>query len=226
MSLILAIDTSTHACSCALNSNGLISESFEIIPRQHAQRLLPMISTLLEQHELVFENLDAVAYGQGPGSFTGLRIAAGVAQGIALGANLPVIPVSSLASIALQMRDDMPQGLVFSTLDARIDEVYWGFFRLFDKGIEAVGQEGLCKPEALPQVLPDIQGTMAAAGSGLEFLERMPEAYQRQPALFRKALHPRAGIMAELAAIYLERGQIQSPEEVNPVYLRDKVTHA
>jgi tRNA threonylcarbamoyladenosine biosynthesis protein TsaB len=226
MPCILAIDTSTHACSCALNLDGQLSESFEIIPRQHAKLLLPMISALMDRHSLAFTDLDAVAYGQGPGSFTGLRIAAGVTQGIAFGMDLPVIPVSSLASMALQMRNEMESGLVFSTLDARIDEVYWGFFRIANNTVEPVGDEGLCKPEALPVPIPGSPDTFAAIGSGLEYIERMPSTYRERIRQCRKDLHPRAGIMAELAMHAFRQGCVQSAEEVNPVYLRDKVTHA
>lgn len=226
MSTILAIDTSTQACSCALNINGVIHENFDLIPRQHAQKLLPMIEALLKAHSLTFTDLDAVAYGQGPGSFTGLRIAAGVVQGIAFGADLPVIPVSTLASLALQLRDEIDTGLILSTLDARIDEVYWGFFRLDGQELTAVGEEGLCKPEFLPVPIPGNPALLNAAGSGLAFLKRMPAPYQDVIASVHKDLHPRAGVMAELAQAMLRDGRIQSAEEVNPVYLRDKVTHA
>jgi tRNA threonylcarbamoyladenosine biosynthesis protein TsaB len=226
MSVILAIDTSTHACSCALNKDGDIEEIFELIPRQHAAKLLPMISGLLNCYGIGFSDLDAVAYGQGPGSFTGLRIAAGVAQGIAMGANLPVVPVSSLASLALQMRSESGTALVFSTLDARIDEVYWGFYKLMDNTVVLLGEEGLCKPESLPVTLPAQPGSVLAAGTGLDYLERMPAIYRNGISLHRSDLHPRAGIMAELAVGLLQQGKVQLPEEVTPVYLRDNVTHA
>ena len=226
MPVILAIDTSTHACSCALNRDGRITEVFEIIPRQHAGKILPMIAGLLSDNGLDYGDLDAIAYGQGPGSFTGLRIAAGVAQGIAFGASLPVIPVSSLASIALQLRDDMAGGLVFSTLDARIDEVYWGFYKLAGNAVELIGNEGLCKPEELPPAFPVPADSLAAAGSGLEYLRRMPAPYREGIGLYRNDLHPRAGIMAELAVALLDAGRVQAPDDVSPVYLRDKVTHA
>ena len=225
MSVILAIDTSIQACSCALNRDGEISETFAVVPRQHAGKLLPMISDLLKSHGLSYENLDAVAYGQGPGSFTGLRIAAGVTQGIAFGAGLPVIPVSTLASQAMQLRNAIDPGLVFSTLDARIDEVYYAFFRLDPQGIEAVGEAGLCKPEALPVPVPGTAECFAAVGSGLAYQERMPATYRDCFVYTDSEVHPRAGVMAELAAGMLAAGQTQLPEDVNPVYLRDKVTH-
>src|SRR5688500_1413319 len=102
MPTILALDTSTEACSCAVLHAGRIHERHELVPRQHAQLLLPMVQQLLHGLGLEFQELDAIAFGKGPGSFTGLRIAAGVTQGIAFAANLPVIPVSTLAALALQ----------------------------------------------------------------------------------------------------------------------------
>lgn len=224
MSVILAIETSTQACSCALNRHGSVSEHFDIIPRQHAGQLLPMIRNLLAEHDLVFADLDAVAYGQGPGSFTGLRIAAGVTQGIAFGAGLPVIPVSTLASLAWQVKGSAPEEMVFCTLDARIDEVYWGFYSVTGDGVELVGEEGLCKPEALPAALPGAPAGLAAAGSGLDYLERMPAIYHEKIGFCMPDLHPRAAPIAHLAAGLLAQGRVQTPEEVSPVYLRDKVT--
>ena len=224
MANLLAIDTATHACSCALLLDGDISERFEIIPRQHAGRLLPMIDELLGEHAVKPRDLDAIAYGQGPGSFTGLRIAAGVAQGMAFGAGLPAIGVSSLASLAMQLPGG--NGVVFATLDAKIDEVYWGFYRVEDGTAVLVESEGLCRPEDLPgDVLPG-KGALTGIGSGLDFLARMPGVYQERITLQLPDYHPRAGTIATLAAVYFERGKLQAPVDINPVYLRDKVTHA
>lgn len=226
MPTILALDTSTQACSCALHVEGQIHEVFDIIPRQHATRLLPMIQALMSEHGLTYPDLDAVAYGQGPGSFTGLRIAAGVTQGIAFGAGLPVIPVSSLASLALQMAEEASSDPVFSCLDARIDEVYWGLYEVHNRQLSLLGSEGLCKPEKLPVELPGNPVSLAGVGSGLEFLDRMPEKYRELITTSRPAYYPRAGTIAELAVQSYNSGITQAPEEVNPVYLRDKVTHS
>ena len=228
MTKILAIDTSTQACSCALYLDGITSEVFDIIPRQHASELLPKITALMQDHDTVYADLDAVAYGRGPGSFTGLRIASGVTQGIAFGADLPVIPVSTLASMAYQLTDSDNIEVVFSTLDARIDEVYWGVYGISEGSIVLLGEEGLCKPELLPAVLPGLvsSSAMAGAGSGIDFLQRMPECYREWITVQRPDIYPRAGAIAELAVDYLQKGLSQSPEEVCPVYLRDKVAHS
>lgn len=225
MSVILAVETSTQACSCAVIRDGEVSESFELIPRQHADKLLPMISGLLKELNLVFTDLDAVAYGQGPGSFTGLRIASGVTQGIAYGAELPVIPVSTLASQAHQVESDEEPVIIFSSLDARIDEVYWGFYGLSAGMVSLLGEEGLCKPEALPTPPAGNPATIIGVGSGLEYIDRMPDIYHESMVIRHREIYPRASAVAEIAEYYFQQGIFQTAEEVNPVYLRDKVTH-
>lgn len=224
MPTILALDTSTEACSCALLHEGRIHERHEIVPRQHAQLLLPMVRQLLSEHGLDFANLDAIAFGKGPGSFTGLRIAAGVTQGIAFAANLPVIPVSTLAALALQGSQGH-DALVFSCLDARIEEVYWGWYRVTGGKPELVGEEQLCQPELLPAAPPAQATTVIAAGNGLNYRSRVPPALIAQFALQQDELLPRSGDIARIAAQLWEQGQTIAPDAVNPVYLRDKVTH-
>lgn len=225
MPVILALDTSTHACSCAINRDGEITEQFDLIPRQHARQLLPMISTMMETHGLSYTDLDAVAFGRGPGSFTGLRIAAGVAQGIAFGADLPVLAVSTLASQALQVSQQGITGTVFSTLDARIDEVYWGVYLTTEDGVTLAGEEALCKPEALPDSLFAEDDAVIGVGSGLDYQERMP-AWSKRFTHQMPDIYPRAGAMSTLAITMLANGETQAPEDINPVYLRDKVTHS
>src|SRR5688500_11990575 len=166
MAIILALDTSTEACSCALFINGVIAEDFEYCPRQHAQRILPMIHALMARHEVGFAQIDAIAFGRGPGSFTGLRIAAGVAQGIAFAADLPAIPVSTLAAIALDVHESLPATYVMSTLDARIDEIYWGLFRFEDGLPVLLDQEYLCKPEDMKTSNIEKLEAVSAGGNG------------------------------------------------------------
>jgi tRNA threonylcarbamoyladenosine biosynthesis protein TsaB len=222
MPLILAIDTSTQACSCALNRDGEIIEHFEIIPRQHADQLLSMIDDLMKDQGLTYSDLSAVAFGQGPGSFTGLRIATGVTQGIAFGANIPVVPVSTLASMALQVRKT-DNDVVFSTLDARINEVYWGIYTVEGKSVSLISTEGLCKPEDLPLSVPGNPASMIGVGSGLEFRDRMPELYREMLSDEMPSIYPRAGAIAELAVEYFLQDMTRKPEEVSPIYLRDNV---
>ncbi|HDP89812.1 MAG TPA: tRNA (adenosine(37)-N6)-threonylcarbamoyltransferase complex dimerization subunit type 1 TsaB, partial [Thioalkalivibrio sp.] len=148
---ILAIDTATDACSAALFLDGEVTSRFELAPRRHTELILPMVGSLLEEAGLAVTDLDAVAFGRGPGAFTGLRIAAGVAQGLALGADLPVIPVSTLATMAQQVMDEAGAEAVAAALDARMGEVYWGCYRRDAEGVaEPVGPETVCAPQAVP----------------------------------------------------------------------------
>lgn len=120
---LLALDTSTEACSAALFIDGEIRQRFEITPKAHTKLLLPMIESLLAEAELKLSQLDALAFGCGPGSFTGLRIATGVVQGLAFGADLPIVPVSTLAALA---QNRLPE-LAFVATDARIGEIFGVF---------------------------------------------------------------------------------------------------
>ncbi len=223
MPTILALDSSTEACSCALSVNGEIAETFELLPRLHTQHILPMIESLMAEHELQFNELDAIAVGAGPGSFTGLRIAAGVAQGIAFGADLPLVPVSTLAAMAHQNLINMGNGLnhILSCLDARINEVYWAVYCAGENGIEQINDEQLCKPESV--VLP-IELACYGVGNGMAFLAQMPEQTQSLIKGSDNDVYPRAAAMAELALEYFAAGKSMSPEKFSPRYLRNKVT--
>ena len=225
MSCILAIDTSTDACSAALVLDGELHERFEVIPRQHAARLLPMIQQLLAHSRVELGELDAVAFGRGPGSFTGLRIAAGVAQGLAFGLDVPVVPVSTRAALALPAARLHDRRFVLSCLDARIGEVYAGSFKVGGEEVEALQDEVLCPPEDIPEPPQTPQGEpWFGAGSGWSYEARMPrELLDRIEGLDAELL-PRAGDIARLAVKILRAGGGVAPELAAPVYLRDKVT--
>jgi len=144
---ILALETATEACSAALNIDGEIRERFEIAPRGHSELILPMLESLLAEADIPLGQVDALAFGRGPGAFTGVRIGVGVAQGVAFGAELPVLPVSTLAALA-QATD---AGQVLAALDARMDEVYWGRYRRDERGLMRLqGEECVAAPEATP----------------------------------------------------------------------------
>jgi tRNA threonylcarbamoyladenosine biosynthesis protein TsaB len=229
MARILALDTSTEACSCALNLEGEILEDFAVIPRQHAQSILPMIRSLLAAHGLGFRDLDAIAWGRGPGSFTGLRIAAGVTQGIAFAAALPVVPVSTLAALALQHHQLAGDTAIFACIDARIDEVYWAAYHVRDGEPELVGEEQLTMPENLPEAFLRHTfngGSFAAAGPGLVYKARFPAGLREALGRQSPELLPRAGAIARLAATAFSRGAVVSADAAQPLYLRDKVTHS
>ena len=143
---ILALDTSTEACSVALWADGTVTERYEL-GSQHSGRILPMTQEVLAEAGLVLTQLDAVAFGRGPGSFTGLRICAGVAQGLAFGADVPVVPVSSLAALAQGV--DAPR--VLAAFDARMEQLYWGAYVRNAQGlVEPGGTEKVVAPRDVP----------------------------------------------------------------------------
>lgn len=216
---ILALDTAGQGCSVALLAGERIVERLETVPRRHAASLLPMAEACLAEAGLALRELHAVAFGRGPGSFTGLRIATGVAQGIAFGVDLPVVPVSNLASgaaAALRLRSWRNVVVGF---DARMGEIYAGSFRIGAGGLpEAVGREALLLPDALGAPI----GTgWHGAGS----------AFSAWPALGNRlgledtdaSIEPLARDLLGLAAAALARGEGVSAEHALPVYLREQV---
>lgn len=165
---ILALDTSTEACSAALQCGEQIFERFEVAPRQHTTLILSMLETVLAEAQLTLKQLDALAFGCGPGSFTGLRLAASVIQGIALAVNLPVIPVSTLRAIAQGIYRQAGSQEVSCSLDAQRDEVYWGTYRLNSHQImEAITAEQISPLDQVhspPQYfLPNAQDILVLA---------------------------------------------------------------
>jgi tRNA threonylcarbamoyladenosine biosynthesis protein TsaB len=223
MAVILAIETSTEACSCAIAGPEGVHEIYELIPRQHAREILPMVSRLLSDHGLSFQSLDAIACSRGPGSFTGLRINAGVVQGLAFAAELPVIAVSTLAAMALQISGASGSGNAFACLDARINEVYCGFYDCSSPLPRVLGEEMLVQPARLrmPDVCRDLH--FCAGGNGLVFLNEFGPDVREKLDILDDALLPRAGALARLATEMYEQKMLVMPEALIPVYLRDHV---
>jgi tRNA threonylcarbamoyladenosine biosynthesis protein TsaB len=216
---LLAIETATDACSAALSIDGEIRERFEITPRGHTERILPMIDELFAEAGVTIGQMDALAFGRGPGAFTGVRIAVGVAQGIAFAADLPVVPVSTLAALAQGAGADK----VLAALDARMDEVYWGAYQRNAAGrVHLVGEECVSAPDQVP--LPageDWQGV----GVGWSAYEAALSARcAGQVTSWEGAGYPHARDVALLGVAGHEAGQAVSAEQALPVYLRDKVT--
>lgn len=136
MTTVLSIETATDACSVALQvGSNLVSECFEICPMRHTQRVLPMVESVLKEGNLILADLDAIAFGAGPGSFTGLRIAASVAQALGFGLQKPIVPISTLRAVAQSAFQAHGHHRVVAVLDARMAEVYWGAFTLNGDGI-------------------------------------------------------------------------------------------
>jgi tRNA threonylcarbamoyladenosine biosynthesis protein TsaB len=222
---LLALDTSSEGCSAALLVDGRVSERFDLAPRGHTRLLMPMIRELLSEQNLVPADLDALAFACGPGSFTGLRIATGVVQGLAWGLDLPVLPVSSLAAVALGAMDtlDMKDGDgVAVAFDARMSEVYWGCFQAQAGRPRLLGTEQVCAPEAVS--LPPVSGHWAGAGQGWRLKNQMPSGVVTAAVVVDDTLVPRASCVARLASDELAKGGGVSAAQAQPVYIRDEVT--
>lgn len=224
MPQLLALDTSSDACSVALWQDGEVLEDFQLLPRQHAQAILPQIQQLLDRAGLTLQQLDGIAFGCGPGSFTGLRIAAATAQGLALARDLPVIPVSTLQALAWSAEKRFYARKILTLIDARMDEVYWCAWQAGDGVPQALMQEALAKPEAVFLPSQDDQDWLLV-GSGACYSERLPVGVGSQIQQQVVDLYPRAQAMAHLAAAAWDRGETLDAALAQPVYLRDQVTH-
>lgn len=217
--ILLAIETATDACSAALAIDGEILERFEIAPRAHTELILPMIDELMAEAGIRIAQMDALAFSRGPGAFTGVRIAVGVAQGIAFGADLPVVPVSTLAALAQGMRTDK----VLAALDARMDEVYWGAYRRNASGVmELDGEECVSSPGEVP--LPSGEGWQGAGTGWTAYESALSGRCAGHINAWDGAVFPRARDVAVLGLAGYRAGQAVSAEQALPVYLRDKVT--
>lgn len=218
MSTLLALDTATEACSVALLHDGKVTSHYEVIPRLHAQKLLPMIQQLLLEAGITLSAVDAIAFGRGPGAFTGVRIAIGVVQGLAFALQRPVLPVSNLAVLAQRALREHGVQQVAAAIDARMDEVYWGCYRETAGEMRLVGLEAVLAPEAA--VLPDeASGEWFGAGTGWGYAERICV----KPSAQDSAMLPHAQDLLALARFAWARGEAIAADQAQPVYLRDKV---
>jgi tRNA threonylcarbamoyladenosine biosynthesis protein TsaB len=224
MSLILALDSSTDACSVALYADGQLDARFELAAKSHTQRLLPMVDELLDGNNLKLQNLDAIAFGRGPGSFTGLRICMGIVQGLAFGAQLPVIPVSTLEAMALGYYRANPDTSlpVLVSLDARMDEVYWGLFARKDNSVVALSDEFVMKPEFLAEqvIIQSLAGQFIAVGPGWHY----PAMQALAASTIVMDAQPHAEDMALIAAQVWSAGGAINVLDAQPVYLRDTIS--
>lgn len=225
MPQILAIDTSTDACSVAYITPTECIERYELAAQSHTRRLLPMVDALLAEVGSSLSQLDAIAFARGPGSFTGLRIGFGSVQGLAFAADLPVLPVSTLMAMAEDFyhRGGSGQTPVLAALDARMQEVYWCLYLgLTDIGMPlAQVDESVDSPQqvvAHPQVAQS-RSVLAGIGSGWQYSTLATSAYKVQV-----DVHPRAGSIARLGKILWQEGCAEAVENVQLTYLRDQVS--
>ena len=219
---LLALDTATEACSAAIFRDGVVDERYEVMGRGHAGRLLPMADELLHAAGIAVTDLDAIAFGRGPGGFTGLRIAAGVAQGLAAGIGKPVLPVSDLAAVAAAGARSTGAGRVLACMDARMGQVYWAAFDCGGRAPVAVTEEHLSDPEGV--TLPEGKAWFAA-GHGFGAYPALATRLQSRLSGMDASLLPRAADIVRMAALDLEAGKGVAANRAVPVYLRNEVVH-
>lgn len=216
MTTLLALDVATEACSVALLYQGQVYHRYEVIPRLHAQRLLPMIQEVLSEAGIALTAIDALAFGQGPGAFTGIRIGMGVAQGLAFALELPVIPLSDLALIAQRAYREYQCDKLAVAIDARMNEVYWGCYQVVNQRVQLVADEVVIAPQGVKLPTAD---SWIGVGTGWKYAKEMPVTCQ----VIDDQLLPDAQDLLCLALIEWERGAAVAIEQVEPVYLRDNV---
>lgn len=231
MANILALDSSTDACSVALYRNGEVTSLFELAAKSHTQRLLPMVDELLQSANCTLAGIDAIAFGCGPGSFTGLRICLGIVQGLAFGSNLPVIPVSTLAAVAAgYWRQEsvacasLIREPLLIALDARMDEVYWAIFESSEKYLEPalVGEESVMSPSlvASHEKVRALKKQFIAVGPGWHYTDLAAI----KPDRVVMEAYPYAEDIARIAAEKFSRGEMIPVQQAEPVYLRNSVS--
>lgn len=218
---LLAIDTVTEACSAALWLDGEVHERFEIAPRRHTTLILPMVQALLAESGMSLAQLDAIAVDRGPGSFTGVRIGTGVVQGLAFSTDLPVVPISSLATLAQAVWQQLGHENVLALIDARMQEVYGAYYRYEGTEMALVGEEQV---GSLSAVMPSDTTEYYCVGSGSRlYAEQLQSHINLQVLPDTEFDFPHAGVLAGLAVNAYECNQVVRAEQLEPSYLRNQV---
>ena len=236
MAKILAIDTSTSACSVALLIDNSISEEFVVVPQSHTQRLLPMTDQILSRHQQRLSDLDAIALTIGPGSFTGLRIGLGIAQGLAFGADLPLIGVSSLQVMAMSAKRLIGtpiDAVIVPCFDARMNEVYWGQYQSIDSNIHCTTEDRVDAPTEMLAQIGKGAKSLLGVGDGWSVLhndelEQFLQQFKLQNTGGEISIvaehYPHAEDVAVLAEQKLKQGEYKPALELSPVYIRNEVS--
>lgn len=223
---ILCVDTSTEACSVAvLKQNDIeqvIKDNFMFAPREHTTKILPTVESVLAEAQLAIKDIDVVAYGRGPGSFTGVRIGISIAQGLAFGIEKPMVGVSTLQAMAQQAYKKQDVVNVYAAIDARMGEVYYAHYQLTDGLMTLKGEEVVIKPADLLALEIAVVESAMLVGSGWN-------AYPELLAYFSDATlseieFPSSRYMLAQVIADVQQGLAVQPELATPVYLRDKVT--
>lgn len=217
MAKLLAFETATVACSVAIWLNGEITQRLEIAPQRHSDILLSLVDELLSDTQINLKNLDAIAFGSGPGSFMGVRIATGVAQGIAYGSDLPVIPVSTLQALAQAAYQQTYSKQVIAGWDARMNSIYWGVYQVDARRIM---QEITGDHVDYPKDIQFPKGKKIGVGNAWSvYRSSLPPDFQ----FIQKDIYPDATSVALIAQQKFKQGDVLPPEKAEPTYIREKV---
>ena len=214
---LLALDTSTENCSVALWLDGEIHSRQELAGQRHSDLILPMLEELLSEAGILLKSLDGIAFGEGPGSFTGLRIGCGVAQGLALGADLPVVGVCTLLALA----SAAPGNRVLACLDARIGEIYHAAYEKQHGAWQTISAPSLCYAKDAPALSGD--GWLGAGSGFAAYAAALDQRYAGQLISRDGSVYPQARDMAKLAAPLFEQGLGSDAALAAPLYIRNKV---
>lgn len=219
---LLAIETATEACSAALLVDETVVQRYRIAPREHASLILSMADEVLAEGGVSRSELDAIAFGRGPGSFTGVRIATSVAQGIAFALDRPVIPISTLAALAQGSRRERGWKRVIAAIDARMGEVYWAIYCADDSGLMVLRSTEAVSPPA--HVTADGGKELLGTGSGWQTYGEIL-SHATGVGTWEGERFPQAQDVAVLGAAAFLRGEAVAPDQAMPIYVRDDVTH-
>jgi tRNA threonylcarbamoyladenosine biosynthesis protein TsaB len=228
----LAIDASTEACSVALSFNNQVTERYQLAPQSHSLLLLPMVDEVLKQAGIKLKQLDGLVFGRGPGSFTGVRIGIGVAQGLGFAAELPLVGVSTLQAMAQQAYSEHGAEIVIAAIDARMSEVYTCVYQLDANGLmQPVIKEQVLAPELLESVVKQetqifdamVEQTIYGVGTGWQaYHEKLTSLNEVK--VLKDVEFPHASAMLTLAKQEFEQGNSVSAEQAQPSYVRDTVS--
>lgn len=216
--IFLAIDTATPACSVALSYGKELLQYYWVAPQQHSEKVLPRIKALMAEAALSLKQIDGLVFGRGPGSFTGVRLAASIIQGLAFGLDKPVIAISSLQALAQGTYRKAGFKRVMATLDARRDEIYWAIYQ---------EQQGLMQAQSLEQVQKpaelSFEGNVTVVGNGLTSYRSLLEKHSHLALPQYPPLFPEARDMLTLAYPLWEKGEVITAQQAIPIYIRDQI---
>lgn len=223
---ILTFDTATEACTVALQCGDNVYYRHEIAPQKHASLLLPLIQSLIAEANIKLSDLNAIGFGCGPGSFMGVRLATGMAQGLGFGLNIPLIPISTLQTIAqtaLVATETRAQASVLAGWDARMNEIYWGFYQLDKNNImQPIVNDQLSAPESVDTSFVHTIGSLAG-NAWKAYQNRLPSAFSIIPSF--TDIYPEAKAMLTIALSKYVAGETVSAVNAHPHYVRHHVVH-